>query len=175
VAVGTSSGQGRYTVADPVKYPLQSVIDEFKREVLEKGGAPEAVDALHAVVGFSKKELEVIKNVMAEKLSKKPVPAKAAKEPKAKAATGKPKGNTEALAKAREERAAKAAENRKYKHAVKLKDISLREGSWTARMVEIIMSHTTTDDAKAALAKDKEFSEKKLDFTWAAQKGYITF
>lgn len=147
---------------------LQSSIASIKKAMLDHGAVAEAVQLVGAIEPFSKGEL----SIMAEKLAKK-APAKA--EAKKPAAGGKPKGNTEALAKARAERTAKAAENRKYKHAVKLKDVSLREGSWTEFMVQTILSHNTTDEAKAEAAKSKEFGDKKLDFTWAANKGYITF
>lgn len=114
---------------------------------------------------------------MAEKLNKKAAPAaKSAKADKpAKEATAKKGGNPEALKKAREARASAANENRTYKHTAKLKDIKLREGSWTEFMVSTILDHKNTDDAKAAAKKSKEFGDKKLDFTWAANKGYIAF
>lgn len=147
---------------------LQSAVTSIKKAMLDHGASAESIELIGAIEPFSEGEL----SIMADKLAKKTPPKADAKKP---AAGGKPKGNTEALAKARAEKTAKAAENRKYKTTAKLKDIKLRPDSWTERMVTIIMSNNTTDDARAELAKDKTFSDKKLDFTWAEKKGYIAF
>jgi len=163
----------RYRLYDPadegiiMKGHVQTHVDHMRRLALDMGATPEAVRLLNAYEAFTQKEL----NIMAEKLVKKA----AAKPAPKKADAAKPKGNPEALKKAREARASKEAENRKYKVTAKLKDLTLREGSWTKFMVETILAHTTTDDAKAACKKSKEYGDKKLDFTWAAAKGYIAF
>jgi hypothetical protein len=119
---------------------------------------------------FDEKELKS----MAEKLQKKGTePKKPAKAAPAKG--GGRGGNPEALAKAREARAAEGAKDRKYKALVKLGDLKLRDGSWTARMVEIILGNKTTDAAKSALLADKEYGDRRLDFKWAEGKGFIEF
>ena len=149
--------------------PLQSYVEELKNIALTKGATPLAVEWLGELVAFSKKDYDI----MAEKLKTKKAPAAKAAKP-AKAATGK-KGNPEALAKAREARAESARADRSYKHEMTPAKAleTTREGSWTRRMVEIIMSHKSTNDAKDELAKDKEYGDRRLDFAWAATKGYI--
>lgn len=158
----------RPTILRDENTSLQSALVRIKKAMLNHGATAEAVDCIRAIEPFTEEELDI----MAAKLAKKDTGAAAKSTAKGGAKKG---GNPEALKKAREARASAAQENRKYKHTAKLKDIALREGTWTARMVEIIMGNNTTDDAKAELAKDKNFSDKKLDFTWAEKKGYIAF
>lgn len=146
----------------------QSILEGVKKEALEHGATPLAVQWLSEWITFDDKEL----TTMAEKLKTKA--AKAAKAAPAEK-PAKKGGNPEALAKAREARASAAQEDRKYKTLVKRGDIKTREGTWTEAMVDIIMSNKTTDAAKAELADHKEFGERRLDFGWAEKKGYISF
>lgn len=144
---------------------LQSGILRIKRSMLDHGATAEAVRLIGELSPFTAKEL----NSMAEKLKGK------AAAPKAdKAAPAKGKGNTEALAKAREARTAEGAKDKKYKVLTKLKDIKLRENSWTEAMTTAIVNNTSTDAAKAEIAEHKEFGDRRLDFKWAADKGYIS-
>ena len=133
---------------------LQSLLLELKQDMLDHGASPEAVQLVGAVSPFTKGEL----NTMAEKLTRKAAP-KAAKPAAPKAA-----------------KVAKAPQaDRTYKHLVKRADIKAREGSWTAAMVDIIMAHKSTYAAKAALAADKTYGDRRVDFAWAEKKGYIAF
>ena len=57
-----------------------------------------------------------------------------------------------------------------------------RENTWGHHMIEIILAHTSTADARAANAKAKgttakgqNFSDKSLDFAFAKEKGLITY
>lgn len=138
---------------------LQSLLLELKEDMLNHGASSLAVQWVGELSPFSKKEL----NTMADKLTKK---AAGAAKPAAKGAA-KPKA----------EKAEKAAPaDKTYKHLVK-PDAAIggtREGTWTRRMVEIIMGTKSTAEARAALAKDKEYSDKSLDFGWAAKKGFIS-
>lgn len=115
---------------------------------------------------FTEEELKVMAEKLKTKASggaKKPAAAKApAAEKTAKVAA--PKGD----------RAAPA--DKSYKHLMTPAKAAeaCRAGSWTARMVEIIMSTKSTAEARAALAKDKDYSDKALDFGWAAKKGFIS-
>ena len=151
----------------PENSSLQSFVESLKALMVAHGASPLAVEWIGDISPFSEKEL----NIMADKLKTKT--EKAAK-PAAKSPAPR-KGNPQALEMARAARASAAKENRKYKTLVKLSDIKLREGSWTATMVTVIMTNKTTDDAKAELAKDKQFGDRRLDFGWAEGKGYIEF
>lgn len=92
---------------------------------------------------------------------------------KADAATQKP---AEAKKAARKAEAAAAKGDRKYKPLVKLSDITLRDGTWTKVMVETAMGHTSTDAANAALAKNREYGSRKIDWKWLADtRHYIKF
>lgn len=143
---------------------LQSVISELKKDSLLHGATHEAVELLGELSPFDEKELRT----MAEKLTRKGASKKApAKEPKAKA----PKA-----AKTPKADAAPAAD-KSYKHLVTPAKAleSVREGTWTHRMVEIIMSHKSTAEAKAELAADKDYGDRRLDFNWASnKKGFIS-
>lgn len=146
-------------------------------KALESGATPDAIRLLSkATKPFTKKE----ELSMAEKLKAKSTGnAKALKAAAAKTPVGgakktagtKPKGNADALARAR---AAKNI-NRKYKPLVKAKDLTLRDGSWTQYMVTTILANKDTDSAKAAHTASKQYVGKNLDFTWASAKDYIQF
>lgn len=144
---------------------LQSALDELKPQMLTEGATPEAVRLVHEHSPFTEEEL----STMAEKLKTKTAakakadkPAKAAAAPK----TAKPKG----------EGAVGTARDFKYKHEMTPKQAAekVREGTWTGRMVEIIMSHKDAASAREELSKDKTYSDKRLDFGWAEKKGFIT-
>lgn len=154
-----------YRRVEDENFTCQSILEGVKKEALEHGATPLAVQWLNEWTPFTEQEM----TIMAEKLKTKP--AKAAAEKKAPAK----KGNPEALAKAREARASAAQEDRKYKTLVKRADIKTREGTWTEAMVDIIMSNKSTDAAKAELAAHKEYGDRRLDFSWAEKKGYISF
>ena len=64
-----------YTRLDPVDFPLHSLLDELKGDMLLHGASPEAVMLVGAVAPFSEKDLKI----MADKLTKKTTaPAKGA-------------------------------------------------------------------------------------------------
>jgi len=122
---------------------------------------------------------------------KSSAPAKAAPKPAPKAAPAPAKGPVKVDAKATPKPTpvpAKATpkkdagEDTPFKSRYKgktikpVKDCQItgREGSWTARMIEIATESATTDEATATLAKDKEFSDKRMDFGWLVAKGVIT-
>lgn len=95
---------------------------------------------------------------------------------KADAATQKPAKAAEVKKAARKAEAEKAKGDRKYKVVTKLADITLRDGTWTKVMVETALGHTSTDAANAALAKNREFGSRKIDWKWLADvRKYIAF
>lgn len=156
-----------YTVDENTS--CQSLLEGIKKEALAHGATPLAVQWLGELSPFSEEELKTMAEKLKTKGADKKAPAKADK------AAPKSKGNPEALAKAREARASAAQEDRKYKPLVKLADAKVREGTWTARMVEIILGNKTTQAAKDELAADKEYGDRRLDFGWAEKKGLIEF
>lgn len=107
---------------------------------------------------------------MAEKL-KKPA-ATPAKKPAATPA----KGKTPAKEKVEGTKRGRSAADFSYKHLMTPKQAAekVRAGTWTGRMVEIIMSHKNSAAAREALAADAEYSDRRIDFKWAADKGFIT-
>jgi hypothetical protein len=139
------------------KYNLQSILNRFREEAVSNGATPEAVTLLDPILRFDDKE----KAIMAEKLTKKPA-AKAAP----KAAAAKPKGNPEALAKAREAKAAASAGPDKRKISVVKKPHGAREGTTRATLLDTIYKSKTVQDAVDA-------GIKKSDVAWAARGGYI--
>lgn len=99
------------------KYHLQTVLSNVRRDLVAKGGSPEAVRLLDKLFRFTPQETKT----MADKLSKKTTAAKAAPAKDSKPAKGKA-GNPEALKKAREAsegaRAAKQEELLKDKRKI---------------------------------------------------------
>jgi hypothetical protein len=146
----------------------------LRHNALISGATPDAIRLLSKATGaFTKKEekemAEKLKSKSAAKADKEGLKAGAKAAPVSKKASTK-RGNPEALAKAR---AAKGPPpNRKYKGLVKAKDLTLR--GWTRRMAEIALGNTTTDAANAELKKDKEYSDKRIDYSWLASKGIIS-
>lgn len=116
-------------------------------------------------------------------------PAKAAKKPaakkdaapakpatakeKAKAATTAAKGRTEAKKEVR--KALTAGANRAYKVLVPVAKLEARPDSWRYAMLAAICGNKDTDSAKAAIAKNRAFKDRKLDFSWAAAQKFIQF
>jgi DNA-binding protein H-NS len=142
---------------------LQSALEELKVQMLTEGATPEAVRLVGEHITITEEEY----NIMAEKLKTKTgTPAK-----KPAAAT---KGNAPAKEKTGSGRGRVAADFT-YKHLMTPKEAAekVRAGSWTGRMVEIIMSYKTSAAAREALANDAEYGDRRLDFKWAADKGFI--
>jgi hypothetical protein len=50
-----------------------------------------------------------------------------------------------------------------------------KPGTWTRHMLDVIIAHTSTAAAKAAHVKSGQYSDKKLHFSWARDKGYISY
>lgn len=101
-------------------------------------------------------------------------PAKAAKAAKpAKAASAAAKARTEAKKAVRKD--LKIGANRAYKVLVPVKDLTARPDSWRYAMLAAICGAKDTDGAKALIAKNREFKDRKLDFSWAAAQKYIQF
>lgn len=100
-------------------------------------------------------------------------PAKAAKpaKEKAKAASTAAKARTEAKKAVRKD--LKVGANRAYKVLVPVKDLVARPDSWRYAMLAAICGAKDTDGAKALIAKNREFKDRKLDFSWAAAQKYI--
>lgn len=98
-------------------------------------------------------------------------PAKAAKP--AKAASAAAKARTEAKKAVRKD--LKVGANRAYKVLVPVKDLTARPDSWRYAMLAAICGAKDTDGAKALIAKNREFKDRKLDFSWAAAQKYIQF
>lgn len=48
-----------------------------------------------------------------------------------------------------------------------------KAGTWTEHMVKVAQAHKGTAEAKAAHAKGKAFTDKKLDFSWMLAQGFI--
>lgn len=143
--------------AEEQKFSLQSILTRFREECVKNGGTPEAVHLLNPILRFDDKEIAI----MADKLTKKPA-AKAA--PKTEGA--KPKGNPDALAKAREAKAAASAGPDKRKISVVKKPHGAREGTSRAALLDNIYKAKTVQDAVDA-------GVKKSDVSWAAREGYI--
>lgn len=154
---------------------------DLKAKALQYGATLEAIQLLGQLTPISKDEETM---ATAAKVSRKEgdaaalkaaaskAPVGGAKTPTKEPREGAPKrpGNPAAL------EAARAARNvdRPYK-VVPKKANEGRENSWTARMIEIAQNNASTDDAKAELAKDNEFGERRMDFSWLKNKGYIIF
>ena len=145
---------------------LQSALEELKVQMLTEGATPEAVRLVGEHIPITEEEYRI----MAEKLKTKT--ATPAKKPAATPAKGKAPAKEKAEGTGR----GRAAADFSYKHAMTPKQAAekVRAGSWTGRMVEIIMSHKTSAAAREALAADAEYSDRRLDFKWAADKGFIT-
>lgn len=164
---------GRYQV---LQEDLGSAVRELKTQALQFGATLEAIQLLGQLTPLTKVEEA---QMAATKLAKPDAEglktaAKAAPVGgKAKAAAPAAKrGNPEALAAAR---AARGSPDRTYK-VLKTPEYAPREGSWTSAMVSYIVAHTTTAEASKALKSDKNgHREKRLDFKWAEEKGFIKF
>ena len=112
-------------------------------------------------------------------------PAKAAKKPaakatkpvtakeKAKAATTAAKGRTEAKKEVRKD--LRVGANRAYKVLVPVAKLEARPDSWRYAMLAAICGAKDTDGAKALIAKNRQFKDRKLDFSWAAAQKFIQF
>lgn len=99
----------------------------------------------------------------------KPVTAKE----KAKAATAAAKGRTEAKKEVRKD--LRVGANRAYKVLVPVAKLEARPDSWRYAMLAAICGAKDTDGAKAAIAKNRAFKDRKLDFSWAAAQKFIQF
>lgn len=170
-----------------VDVALKPELERLKSKALQYGATLEAVQLLGALMPLTREEEACMAD---QKLARKAADTEGLKaaakktsvkatapkpEPKAaapKAEPAKRKGNPEALAKAREARNGPPV-NRVYK--VLNKTNGGREGSWTNAMLGHILGAKSTDEANASLAKDRPNKDKKLDFSWAAAKGYIEF
>jgi DNA-binding protein H-NS len=142
---------------------LQSALQELKVQMLTEGATSEAVRLVGEHITITEEEYKT----MAEKLktktggpAKKPAAAAKNKEPDNEK-TGSGRGRT--------------AANFSYKNLMTPKEAAekVRPGSWTARMVEIIMANKTAAAAREALANDPVYNDRRLDFKWAADKGFI--
>ena len=92
---------------------------------------------------------------------------------KAKAASTAANARTEAKKAVRKD--LKVGANRAYKVLVPVKDLTARPDSWRYAMLAAICGAKDTDGAKALIAKNREFKDRKLDFSWAAAQKYIQF
>lgn len=99
----------------------------------------------------------------------KPVTAKE----KAKAATAAAKGRTEAKKEVRKD--LRVGANRAYKVLVPVAKLEARPDSWRYAMLAAICGAKDTDGAKALIAKNRQFKDRKLDFSWAAAQKFIQF
>ena len=124
-----------------------------------------------------------------EQLAGDAKPAKAAKKPaakkdaapakpatakeKAKAATTAAKGRTEAKKEVRKD--LRVGANRAYKVLVPVAKLEARPDSWRYAMLAAICGAKDTDGAKALIAKNRQFKDRKLDFSWAAAQKFIQF
>lgn len=164
---------------------LKQEVAELRRRALSSGATLEAIQLLGQLTPITKLEEATMADTKLSRKTADTAGLKAAAKtapvkgkPTAKVATTeapKRKGNPEALAKAREARKNGVVENRKYKVLVKRGDVKVREGSWTEAMVGHILANKDTDSANAALKGDRPYKDRKLDFSWAAKKGYIEF
>ena len=128
---------------------------------------PAALRLLTAVLSHCKENIAMATETAA-KTKKFAPPADATKKPTAKVAKTK---------------VARATSSKEHGGAGKFLGLTIkalvkenpskREGSWTHTMLTYILGSKTTDEATAKLAKDKAFSDRKLDFNWAVNKEYI--
>jgi hypothetical protein len=134
---------------------LAELFKSLRDIALQGGASPEAIRLMDEMSPFTDKE----RKNMAEKLKAKASAAKPDKEglktaaksaPVAKgpkAATGKARGNPEALAKARAARAEnKGPDTRKVKALVKAKELTARDGSFRRHMLEDLLSSKTVQE-----------------------------
>lgn len=147
---------------------LSATVADLKSKAITGGATLEAIQLLKELTELTTAEEAEMANPKAAaaaktKLTKKSEPV--AKEPKA----------------AKEKGAGRVPAEFAYK-SVKGVENTARAGTWTHHMVETIVAHTSTADARAANAKAKgatpkgeNFSDKALDFAWAKAKGYITY
>lgn len=161
-----------YTIADGID--LHSALIQLKEVMLTEGATPEAVRLVGEHIPISKKEYDI----MAEKLTKKTTAA--AKKP---AATAAAKAAPKTKAKAEGEGSGgSTAQDFKYKKEMTQKQAAekTREGTWTARMVEIALNNTDSAAARAELAGDAKFGDKsekpkRMDFGWLKKQGFISY
>lgn len=143
------------------KTTCASLIKELKGLMLEFGASPEAVVLVNGVAPFTQEELSTMaKAATATKVAKKA--DKAEKTPKA---AGKPRGNPEALAKAREAGEGKRAEfaAKKIKGLVKLKDAGLREGSGREAKLQALLGAKLVSDVIGTTVTDGNGKEHTVD------------
>ena len=109
----------------------------------------------------------------AAKKEAKPAAKPTTAKEKAKAAVAAAKGRTEAKKEVR--KALTTGANRAYKVLVPVAKLEARPDSWRYAMLAAICGNKDTDSAKAAIAKNRAFKDRKLDFSWAAAQKYIQF
>lgn len=148
---------------------LQSFVPKLKEAMVKYGASHEAVRLVGELSPFTQEEL----NSMADKLKSKTATAAAKTKPVGnggKVAADKkaaPKGNAEALKKAREATDGKRAEARTRKITVVNKDHGARPGSKRATQLDIVIKAKTV---QAALDAGAEM----VDINFAAKEGFIT-
>lgn len=97
-------------------------------------------------------------------------------DPKAEKPAKAAKARLEAKKEERKAERASWKQDRTYKVVAKLDDINMRPGTWTETMITVALAHTSTDKANAALAKHREFGDRKIDWKWLSDtRGYIKF
>lgn len=139
-----------YYVPPASETPLDTWLDNLRRCALENGATPEAVRLLGELSPWNKKE----EAIMAEKLKAKGSAAKPDKEglksaaKKTPVAKGKPRGNPEALAKARAARQS-TPDTRKITPKIKAKDITARAGTFRHQMITDALNSKTVDEWKS--------------------------
>lgn len=128
----------------------------IRAQALAGGATPEAIKLLGNVQPFTEEEIEDMTAKLAKK--KEPAPAKDKKaEKKAETAKAKPKGNPEALKKAREARAEAGPDVRKIT-VLKKEGPGYREGSNRASSWAALKGAKTAQDYKDAGGKAKYLS-----------------
>lgn len=103
----------------------------------------------------------------------KPAAAKKPAKVAAKEATAAAKARTEAKKAVRKD--VKVGANRAYKVLVPVAKLEARPDSWRYAMLAAICGAKDTDGAKALIAKNRAFKDRKLDFSWAAAQKFISF
>lgn len=147
LAVGAKVAVGAVFSAVCADYAKLQAVEDAKRSAAPKGPAVLAKGA----------EGEVHSRKAAHDSRKGVTPAKAEK--------------TKPTPKGAKNKAPSAGADFAYKPGKKA--VEAKPDSWRLHMLSTIVAHKDTASAKAAHAKGKKFSDKKLDFSWALSQGYI--
>jgi len=170
VTVTYDNSQSYVVVCAPdgtVNYPRTAETPELRAAAIV-GGSFRVVKGL--VAGLPVKPAKLAEGVTSRTA---PHSAKAARDASAAAKPAKAAKPAAKAAKAAKAKQPAKGTNRAYKVGTTANEA--RPDSWRHHLLTMVMTHKDTDSAKAAHAKSGKFSANKLDFNFAAAKGYIVW